>query len=90
MAKSRKWTKARREKFRRTLALKKFSSGLTKSGIKHTPLNLAVVDVATPLKLVPIPRDLRDVDSIFGRYQRLSPVGKAFVRAQIAKMEGIH
>jgi hypothetical protein len=86
---NRKWSRERREKFKRTMAMKKFSNSLTKSGIKHTPLNLAVVDAAVPLKLTPIPQDLRDVDSIFGRYQRLSPVGKAFVRAQISKMEGI-
>lgn len=30
-----------------------------------------------------IPSEVRDIDSIFGRFQRLSPVGRAFVRAQI-------
>jgi hypothetical protein len=75
------------------LALKKFSRNLTKSGIRHTPLSLATIDAKdspihpTPLKLMALPQDLRDVDSIFGRYQRLSAIGRDFVKAQIIKME---
>ena len=82
------WTKERREAFKRKLALKRFSSKLTKSGIRHTPLNLTTVD-AQAAPMMTIPQSFRDVASIMGRYQRLDPLGRRYVQAQIIKMEGM-
>lgn len=72
-----KWTAAHRAAYKRTMALKR----LTKSGIVHTPAHLD----AKPIERMKstIPSEVRDIDSIFGRYQRLSPIGKMFVIKQL-------
>ena len=82
-ATNRKWTAARRAKFKKTLALKK----LSRSGIVHTPTQLDAPRTQMHLK-TSIPSEVRDIDSIFGRYQRLSAIGKMFVIKQLtARLE---
>jgi hypothetical protein len=82
VAKRKGWTRAHRQAYRKTMALKK----LSRSGIVHTPLTGREVK---PVSACPVPSEVRDIDSIFGRLSRLSEAGRDFVYMQIFKVRDI-